>query len=402
MVRTEQVWLKPSDELGTLCHLAKNLYNEGNYMIRQELFTTGRRIGYCEVWNGLFGKSENIPLLPAQTAQQVIKQLDKDWVAFEKADVEWKARPEKFLERPGIPHYKRKDGETVARFTYQQVRLKDGILRFPSKIGLEVRTRLENGTKIVESRIVPQGVGYICEIVYELGKKPELKSVRPERVATIDLGLDNFATMASNIGERPIVVGGGAAKSINQFYNKRRAELQAVYECQGLRSGSASRKLDAKKRRKMKDFIHKATRKVVNWCKEHEIDTVAVGHNVDWKQNINLGRRTNQSFVQVPYGVALDQLRYKLEQEGIRFLDPDEGHTSKCDFLANESIEHHEVYLGKRTSRSWFRSSTGLRVHADVNGALNIGRKAVPEAFSKRMAEGIEDASGLHPVRLNV
>ena len=108
--RTEQIWMRHNENISSLCHLSKNLYNEANYLIRQEFFKTGRWIRYYEL-NKELKESENYKSLPAQTAQQILQLLDKSWKSFFKAIKVWKKEPEKFKAKPNLPKYKKKDGE---------------------------------------------------------------------------------------------------------------------------------------------------------------------------------------------------------------------------------------------------------------------------------------------------
>ena len=133
VTRTEQIWLKPSKELSRLCYLSKNLYNEGNYLIRQELFSSGKWIKYYSLYH-LIKSSENYRQLPAQTAQQVLKILDRSWTSFFRAIKVWSKDKSKFLGKPKLPKYKSKNGEFMLVFTNQQVKLKDGCLIFPKKV----------------------------------------------------------------------------------------------------------------------------------------------------------------------------------------------------------------------------------------------------------------------------
>ena len=99
-----------------------------------------------------------------------------------------------------------------------------------------------------------------------------------------------------------------------------------------------------------------------------------IGHNTGWKQNVNMGRQTNQKFVQIPFNKLISLIRYKAEDEGIAVEEVRESYTSKVDHLALETIEHHEKYLGKRVNRGLFVSSSGARINADINGAIGILR----------------------------
>jgi transposase len=254
VTRTEQIWLKGDKTIGKLCHLSKNLYNEANYIVRQELSKTDKWVQYNELNKLLKESSENYKALPAQTAQQTLILLDKSWKSFFKAFKMWKVQPEKFKERPRVSGYKKKNGEHILVFTNQQAKLRDGLLILPKKVGLKLKTRIKKGLRQV--RIIPQGVGYVLEIVYE--KIVEVAGKNKNRIVGIDLGSTNIVTMVNNIGERPIVVkdDGRGIKSINQYYNKRKAELQSLYDSQGIKDGMKLRRLRAKRNRKARKTGH--------------------------------------------------------------------------------------------------------------------------------------------------
>ncbi len=397
--RTEQIWLPPSDKLSHYCHLSKNLFNEGNYIIKQELAQNGKWTRFDTLNEQLNkGVSDNYTLLPSKTANRILYTLDKSWKSFFAAIKDWKVHPEKYKEKPEPPHYKRKDGEHILIFINQQVKIKDGYLLFPKMTGIDpIKTRLGDDTKLKEVRIIPKGIGYVCEIVHEI--IVESLNLNPDNVVGIDLGVRNIVTMANNIGEQPIVIKGGFVKSMNQYYNKRRAELKSTYDLQGIKSGIRLRRLHDKRNRKMKDAMHKLSRFIIDWCIRHDIGTLVIGHNDNWKQKVNLGKKNNQNFVSIPYYTLIHDLNYKGEEVGIKVIEQEEAHTSKCSFLDGESIEHHEKYAGKRIKRGIFRSAKGILINADVQGALNIIKKAIPKAFSKENADEIEGVFGLHPMR---
>ncbi|WP_141705480.1 IS200/IS605 family accessory protein TnpB-related protein, partial [Microcystis aeruginosa] len=103
------------------------------------------------------------------------------------------------------------------------------------------------------------------------------------------------------------------------------------------------------------------------------INLLVIGHNQGWKQNINIGDRNNQSFVNIPHSRFIEQLTYKANLVGIEVKTTNESYTSKCSFLDLESIQKQKSYLGKRIKRGLFRSSSGYFYGADINGSLNIG-----------------------------
>ena len=393
--RTEQIWLNANKELSKLCHIAKNLYNEAIYIIRQEFIKTGKWITYSQLYY-LLKNSENFKQLPAATAQQILILVEKNWKAFFKAMKEYKKHPEKFKNKPALPGYKPKDGEFMLLFTNQQIKIKSNKVEFPKKIVLEVKTRLPDETVLGTSSIVPKGVGFMLNIVYKKAIKPLIETTK--NILGIDIGLNNLVTTADNIGKMPIIIKGGIVKSINHFYNKRKAEIQSNYDLSGVKGRTKQlNKLLVKRDFKIKDFFHKASRKIITVCKMNSIDTIVIGHNNDWKQKIDIGKKNNQNFVSVPFNKLIEMLKYKAEEEGIKTIIVNEAHTSKCSFLDDETIKHHNRYLGKRICRGLFKTLSGKIINADVNGAYNIIKKAIPNAF----ANGIQGV-GCHPVRLEV
>lgn len=380
VVRAEQIWLPPDKTIGKLCRLSKNLYNQANYIINNA--EEGKRIRYSELDRILKEESENYNTLPAQTAQQILKLIDKSWTSFSRAITAWKQHPDKFKRKPNPPHYKKKNGEHILVLTNQQCKIKEGLLKFPKKVGLELKTRLPDDTNLREVRIIPKGVGYVCEIVYE--KEVEIEKKDSSRVVGIDLGAKNIIAMVNNIGLKPIVVkdDGTGIKSINQFYNKRKAVLNNIYSKQNIKDGDKMKRLRTKRDKKASDWTHKLSRYIVDWCVKHDIGTIIFGCNKEWKQRINIGKRNNQTFTQIPFDMIIQKTSYKAEEKGIEVKEQEESHTSKCSFLDNEPVEHHNKYLGKRITRSLFKTAKGIIIHADINAGYNIIKKAIPKAFS--------------------
>jgi len=337
--------------------------------------------------------STNYQLLPAQTAQQVLKILDRNWKAFFRAIKAWKDDKSKFKGRLKPPGYKPKNGEFIMVFTNQQVKIKDNILLFPKKVDFELKTRLPDKADIREVRIIPKGVGYVVEIVYK--KQIHPKRLNKENIVAIDLGVRNLITTVNNNGFKPFVIKGGVLKSINQYYNKERARIQSTYDHQGIKTGKAIQKLNTKRNKKIYDYFHKTSRKIIEYCVLNDIGTVVIGYNPDWKQNCHLGKKNTQNFVTIPYYKLIQQLDYKAAEQGITVIKQEESYSSKCSFLDNEPIEHHNNYQGRRITRGLFKSQKGTVINADVNGAYNILKKAFLNAVE---ADRIE-AVGLHPTR---
>ena len=143
--------------------------------------------------------------------------------------------------------------------------------------------------------------------------------------------------------------------------------------------------------------MHKASRKVVEHLQQNDISLVIIGQNKEWKQSINLRKSTNQNFVAIPHARFIDMCAYKNKLVGVELRTREESYTSKCSFLDNEPIKKHEIYAGQRIKRGMFKTKDGILINSDVNGAANILKKEVPNAF----ANGIEGVV-VRPVKLSI
>jgi IS605 OrfB family transposase len=210
----------------------------------------------------------------------------------------------------------------------------------------------------------------------------------------VDLGVDNLATCCEWRGQS-FIVDGRQLKSQNRNYNRKLAHYQSLKHKQGI-DGTTKRidRLHQKRRYSINDYLNKAVRVITDYCIEHRIDTVYVGDGKGWKQNVNLGDKTNQDFVQIPFDKFKQKLKHKLEYRGITFELVPESRTSKCSFYDGESVEHHEEYAGERVERGLFEASDGTQLNADVNGAVNMVRKSTgkPNSDLFESAEGVERA----------
>ncbi len=396
VIRSERIWLKPSDCLSKHCHLSKNLFNEANYIARQAYISEKQWKRSNQLQQEL-QSSLNYQGLPQPTAQKILQLLERAWKSFFQALADWKTQPAKYFQRPRLPKYKKKEGEFLLPFGKHQFMFQKGLITIP-KIGLKVKTRLHSSTNLLGVRIIPKGTGYILEILH-LKNIPTIPKSDPNHVVGIDIGLTNLITMVNNIGKKPIIIKGGVAKSINQYYNKERTRLQSIYDRQQIKHGKNLLKLTNKRNKKLSYYFHEVSRFIIDWCVRHKIDTIIIGHNKYWKQHAKLGKRINQNFVLLPFSKLMHMIQYKAMDEGIRVILTTEYYTSKCSFLDGEPITNHSSFQGERITRGLFRSRNGRIVNSDVNAGYNIIKKEVPNAFSaQENANGIEGV-WLHPIR---
>ncbi|GEN34538.1 RNA-guided endonuclease InsQ/TnpB family protein [Aneurinibacillus danicus] len=331
--------------------------------------------------------------LPGQVNQKVMRKVYDNWTSFFASLKAYKANPEAFTGRPRIPKYKKKNGVTAVFFSNQVCKVKqEKYLQFPKtsqrlnlgKLGMRIKN-------LQEVRIIPSYGAYTIEMVCKQEETPSL-SEKPTRILGIDLGVNNAATLANNIGQPPVIVKGGVVKSINQFYNKQRAYYTAI-----LRKGKQPNegpfhskrllRLDQKRQRKIKDFLHKASFRIIEQAKAWKIDTIVIGKSKGWKNEVPMRKGAKQTFAFLPFESFIQMLTYKGEQAGIRVLTTEESYTSQADFLANDPLPVYgeftaaPLFSGKRIARGLYQSGTGIVWNADVNAAYNIIRKAVSDAF---------------------
>ena len=385
-------------------HQSKNLYNHANYLVRKEFVETGKWLRYQQLDKLLrqdFDYPDYTNMPSAQSAQQTLGLLDKNWRSFFKSIKDWSKNKDKYSGKPKLPKYKPKDGQMVLIVTNQQVKQKGNQLKFPKSFdGFTVTLRcvtLPNFEKLNQVRIVPYNQMFCVEIVYSIFVDDTVLQDNG-RIMSIDLGLDNLATVVTNTGLQPILVNGKGLKSVNQYYNKRKAYYQRIAkQMNGKPYTNRLYQLTRKRNFKIDDALHKVSRFIVNIALENDITTIVIGNNKNWKQSISLGKQTNQSFVTIPHQKLIDQIVYKAQLQGIRVICIEESYTSGTSFLDGESPVKEFYDKKRRVHRGVFRSNQGVFINADVNAGYQIMKKVFPNAF----ADGIEGVV-LHPVRVTI
>jgi IS605 OrfB family transposase len=386
---------------------SKNLYNAALYEIRQSFIHEGKYLNYNEVQRRM-QSHEAYKALPAKVSQQILMVLDRNWKSFFEALEAYNEDPSKFLGRPKLPKYKHKtEGRNILVYTIQAISkrgLKRGLIQ-PSMLAIEVQTKQRD---IDQVRIVPRKGFYVVEVVY--GREVKQADVNPAYYAGIDIGMNNLVALTSNKPHfKSILVNGRPVKSINQFYNKRKADLQKQLGHTGITK--RMERMTNKRNRRIDHYMHTASKRIIDILVKEGIGTLCIGKNDAWKQNSEMSKRTNQNFVQIPHARFISMLTYKAELVGITVKVTEESYTSKASLLDldplpvwNESDEKH-TFSGKRVKRGLYRASDGRTINADINGSGNIIRKVAPDAFGRRAVEdGKEVLASLvvHPVRIVV
>ena len=381
MQLTEIHQIRPNHKLYSicdeLCFKSKNLYNAALFEFRQSFFDKDLDTLTWQNINRIFNQSNQFDYreLPSKVSNTVLKKLGNNissfWSLVKKSDYNKKVRLPKYLHKT--------DGRFIVEFNKQTFSNKrdedDNLIICKSSLDLRIPTKVEKPQQI---RIIPKVGCYVIEVVYEL---EENRLKQNQRVAAIDLGLNNLATVVTNDGDNPILISGKKIKSINQYYNKMTSKKKSLLPYNVFTSKPLHR-LWLKRNNKISYEIHKITKFLANYFDERDVSKVIIGNNSDWKNGINIGKINNQNFVNIPYAKFINQLTYKCQLLGITVIVREESYTSKTSFLDYDEIPNYKdevipKFSGKRIKRGLYRS-TFRKINADVNGAYNIMVKENP------------------------
>jgi IS605 OrfB family transposase len=398
-IRTQQILIRKPHEAfrgASVCtQIVRRIKNATSYLMQHHPDGKDQRLSHRDADKWLKrNNSELYTKLPAAIAQRSTQIVGQEWTSYFAALRAYKKSPHDFKAKPRKPGYAYKAATVhIGRNGFKFV---DGTLHFANGVLPPIKTHfrfsqtwnaLVGDTVALEVRIVPKGNCFIIEIIYNESKVVEVgrfcRLLDTSRRAGIDLGINNLIALATDQpGVRPVLINGKALKSINALYNKRVAKLRSQGKYAHIRA------MTNKRNRRIKDLLHRASSKVASYCLENNIGTLVIGYNKHWKQEVNIGRVNNQKFVGIPHAILMSQIQYKCHGLGITTVIQEESYTSKASALDNDFLPVHgekprnavPIFSGKRIRRGLYKSKHGI-INADINGALNILRKATGEAL---------------------
>jgi putative transposase len=384
------------DECDRLCFLSKNLYNIALYTVKKHYEIHKEYLNY-NILDKLFNSTNQTDYraLIANCSQQILRLLDKNFKSF----FELKKSTKVLTGIPQTPKFKHKTlGRNIIIYTNKYLSkrtyIKEKLIHL-SQTSIKLKSKISLNL-INQVRIIPRNNRYVIEIVYT--KQNDELVLDNGKYCGIDLGMNNlFAVSFNDQSKTNLLLNGRPLKAINQYYNKQIAKYKSELEkCNKKKKSNKTIKLTNKRNNKIKDYVHKSTKLLVDRLKQNSISKVVIGKNNQWKTNINIGKKNNQNFVSIPHAQIIDVLTYKLKLIGIDVILQEESYTSKCSAYDHEPIKKHEVYKGSRIKRGLFKTAENKLVNADINGATNILIKAIPSSFDNGI-EGIV----VYPVKLN-
>ena len=147
--------------------------------------------------------------------------------------------------------------------------------------------------------------------------------------------------VTNNCGIECVIFNGKPLKSINQEFNRRSAVLVSAQTKGRKEKFIPTRKYELlchKRNSRIHDYLLKSGKIFISWCVDNRIDTVVVGSNRFWKQEVDTGHRNNQNFVQIPFDQLKSIIKWLCERNGIRYEEQEESYTSKASFLDRDDM----------------------------------------------------------------
>lgn len=386
-----------SAALEFLCRASNNLYNCTTYLARQLYFKEGK-FSNGRWLSSQMKRNPHMKALYTSAAQQTCISVGESFKGYRELRKLWFQG--ELPDEPKPPNYRKSGGLFQLSYPKRWLKLTADGVRVPMGTACKVWFGLKeifipfpsnlDWASVKELQIVPRA-GYFDAVWVSKADAPEPVELDPSKALSIDHGVDNWLTCTPSDAEA-FIIDGKQLKAINQFYNKQVANIKS-----GKAQDFWCRLLDrltTKRNRQMRDAVNKAARKVVDYCIENQVGVVVFGWNKGQKNKANMGRKTNQKFVQIPTAKLKNRIAQLCELYGIEFIEQEESYTSKASALDLDVIpvfgEKPEGWKpsGTRPKRGLYKSADGTRVNADANGAWNIGRKSNVTGMQCKPASG--------------
>src|SRR6056297_3550417 len=386
-------------------HCSK-LYNTVNYQIKNNEEV---KPIYTKLENN-FKDNWHTKYLHSHNRQQLLKQLAQDWKSFFNSIKDYKKSPKKYKGQPRPPKFKyldRNPSEII--FTNLAIRVsKNNLLLSLSK---EIKSKFQvdslkfklpsvvqsliNLDNLQQVRIKKENLSgdWYLIITYKVDEK---ENASGDNVMAIDLGLDNLATITLKDNPKSYIIDGKVIKSENRYYNRKITRLQKIRMKQVgskyFKDTKQIKGLRLKRRNFVFDYLHKASKKIVELALKNNVSTIVIGDIAEIKQN----NKHNKHFVSIPIQRLKDLIEYKAKLEGIKVVFVNEAYTLGCSAMDLETLNRDNYNKSRRIERGLFKSNIGLTINADVNGSLNIMRKflnkeCIPELVNQARDNGVVD-----------
>lgn len=391
-------------------HCSK-LYNTVNYQIKnnEEIKPIYTRL------EDKFKSNWHTDYLHSHNRQQLFKQLAQDWKSYFNSIKDYNNNPNKYQGQPRPPRFKYLNSNpSEIIFTNLATRIREGnlllslskeiksvynvkSLKFELPSAVQSIVDLDNLQQVRIKRDNLSDDWYLL-VIYKIEAKDKPQG---NNIMAIDLGLDNLATITLKDNPVGYIIDGKVIKSENRYYNMRITKLQKIrmkqVGSQKFKDTKQIKELRLKRRNFVTDYLHKASRKVVNLAIKHKVSTIVIGDIAGIKQK----NKHNKHFVAIPIQRFKDLIEYKAKLEGIKVVFVNEAYTSGCSAINEEELNRDNYNKSRRIERGLFKTGNKV-INADVNGSLNIMRKYLKNGTPK-MVKQIRDMGEVNtPERIRV
>ena len=307
-------------------------------------------------------------------AQQVLRLFQQNLRSYFAAISDYKKNPSKYTGRPRFPKFRKSGDRFQVIFTNHTARLSGQTIRiaprtFENKLFIKLRTR--SAKKLCQVIFTPRNNYFLIYVIYEADP---IMSKNINKVAAIDIGLKNLATVTFSEEDDPILYRSDLTK-INHDFNRLNAEYVSILKkTQNKNTSKRRNRLSEKRSSLIEDRLHKISRAIINDLSHRGVSTVIVGKNTGQKINNKL-----KNFVQIPLFRLIEMIKYKAELAGMTFIQVNESYTSGTSFLDNELPTKEYYDKSRRKHRGLFLSDNSKRINADVNASFQIMKKVYKE-----------------------
>lgn len=363
-------------KLDEMSRKANNLYNQCVYFAKNSENLSEDLKNLNKIMKSFPDEYDNYRSLGyVACAQQIIRLFEQNLRSYFAGIKDYKNHPEKYAGMPEFPKFRKSGERHQVIFSYQAAKLAGQIVNIASKTfenKLTIKLRTRSVKKLCQVVFSPRNDYFLVYVIYE-ADEPNV-SQTSNKVAAIDIGLTNLATVTFSEQDEPILYRSDLMK-INRDFNRLTAEYTSILKkTQNNHTSKRRTRLFEKRAGLIEDRLHKISRAIVNDLSQRGVSTVVVGKNTGQKINNNL-----KNFVQVPLFRLVGMIKYKAELAGIKFIQVEESYTSGTSFLDDE-LPMKEFYNSKRRRfRGLFLSNSLKRINADVNASFQIMKKVYQE-----------------------
>lgn len=323
-------------------------------------------------------------------SQNIVSAKWQEFDNFRKAESDYFKNPTKYKGKPKLPRYEDSEygrskiilnPQTLSKPYIRKGEIKTSLINHSFKF----RLMGDENVKVKQVDIVPSKCKtyYTMYIIYDLVKDVEIPCNEDGEAfsAGIDLGKSILSAVAITSGKGKLI-SGKPLVHLNNQYNKMIDKAKSKLP-KGIYTSKLIKSLHRRRKDKIDDYLHKTSRILIDLLESEHVSNLYIGHNKNWKQNINIGRINNRQFVEIPFNRYIHMLQYKGNMVGMNIKVTEEAYTSKASALDKDQLfsfkerekANNYKFSGKRVKRGLYKTKNNVLCNADSNGAFNIIRK---------------------------